>query len=520
MSETCILCQRIWTGFDHGEIANAMIFSERGIAAVGDIRDVEKHPLYANSRVVRVDGVIIPGLSDSHLHLQAYAKQKLFADLSKVKNKKEMLSILKTAGEKSAPNDWVCGFNFNEASWEYSLMPNRKDLDSLDLPNPVLIQRICTHATVLNSKAMTLCSLDEGGSTEGIVFEDAQAVAHSKMSADTFTRERLLSVLKEGLDECASYGLSTLYVCGAKSLGMEENMDLYQELRARGELKARIFTFIDEETIPRMSTGYGDRWIGYQGYKVFIDGSLGARTAALSSPYSDAEKERGMLLYKTEVLAELLAQLDSINCQALVHTIGDAALDQLLDAFETSQKGKPPREKDAAPPLVINHCMICRPEQIQRIKDLGAAVTMQPTFVPSDRLMAPLRLGERIDKGWAYPWKSIVDAGITMNGSSDCPIESLNPWDGIWAAVNRKTEAGCWMPQQCLSVEEALRIYTVNPATCMGSGGWRGTLEDGKEADFVVIDRDIFSCPQGEREGVRVLCTVVGGKVAYGELGV
>lgn len=527
MRATCVTCGKIWTGSEVPGPVDSLLFSERGILAVGLRAEVENHPAWKDSRKVRLpEGMIVPGLSDCHVHLLAYAKQKLFADLSGVRNKAEMLDVLARRAKDAAPDAWVCGYNMNEVKWGASSMPDRRDLDSLGIPNPVLVQRNCTHATVLNSRALVLCSLeektsnegvllDERGEPSGILVEDVQAVAHSRMGRDMFGREKLLELIKVVLDECASFGFSTMYVCGVDSLGMEEPMDLYQALYEDGVLKTRIFAYHDTDTNPRMTSNFGNRWVNYQGYKIFIDGSLGARTAALSSPYSDAPSEKGMYLRETKELVALLRELDAIECQSLVHAIGDGALDQLLDALEEARRGVAKRHRL---PLLVNHCMICRPDQVERMKKLGLAATVQPSYIRSDRDMAPARLGDRVERGWAYPWRSLVDAGIPLNGSSDCPIEPLNPWIGIHGAVTRDSGRDIWMPKQRLSVEEALRMYTVNPALTNGAATWRGRLERGKEADFAVLDRDIFACPAEELDQVTVLCNVVGGSTTWGDL--
>ncbi|MDL2264722.1 amidohydrolase [Synergistaceae bacterium OttesenSCG-928-I11] len=531
MSVTFIGCKKIWTG--SSQEGDAMLFSEEGIIAVGRREDVRAHPAYGASRKVELgESVVVPGLSDCHIHLLAYAKQKLFVDVSGARSKEELLGMLAARARDAAPDDWVCAFNLNEARWSVPVMPTARDLDALGVPNPILVQRTCTHATILNTAAMKRCGLDavtsrkdvllgDDGMPNGILVEEVQAVAHAKMSSESFTRERLLDSLARCLEETASYGLTTLYACGAATLGMEEQMDLYQELRERGALRARIFSYHDEPALPPMASVFGDRQIAYQGHKLFLDGSLGARTAALSEPYSDAPSETGMLLHETDELARTLTGLRERGTQALVHTIGDAALEQLLDAAELATENAKSRTWGIGvkyPPIIVNHCMIVRPDQIERMKKLGLAATVQPTFVFSDRVMAPQRLGDRIDKRWAYVWKSLIDAGIRLNGSSDCPIEPLNPWLAIRAAVTREAQDGVWMPEQRLPLDEALRMYTVNPAVNSGSDEWRGTIAKGKEADFAVLEEDIFTSREEGRVPARVTCTVLGGRVVYGEL--
>lgn len=529
MQALCVIGGTLWTGGASRAEADSILVGGGKIAAVGRYEEIRAHSLFPGSKKIRLRGeTVIPGLSDCHLHLLAYAKQKMFADLSAARSKAEALALLTECANGAKADDWICGYNFNEMNWPEQVMPDRGDLDGLGIANPMLMQRVCTHATVLNSAALRDCGLDRSGAPgvfkdaagepTGVVVEDVQAVAHSAMSRAMFSRERLLECLRAALDECASYGLTGLFTCGAASLGMEEFMSLYQELFTKGELKARIFAYHDTPPAPEMTTGFGNGWIRYQGLKIFLDGSLGARTAALSEPYSDAPSERGMLLHETDELARTLARVEAIGCQALVHTIGDAALDRLLDALEAAREGNLGKGAAGRLPLLVNHCMICRPDQIARMKRLGAGATVQPTFVQSDRFMAPPRLGERIGKGWAYPWRSLMEAGVVLGGSSDCPIEPLNPWRGIWAAVERKADADsdAWMPQQRLTVEEALRLYTVNPAVNAGMDAWRGTLEEGKEGDIVILDRNIWDRPEAELKDVKAACTVAGGRITHG----
>ncbi len=526
---TSIICKKLWSGEKGAKTAEAILYSENGIIAVGSAEEIRACPGYEASRKIISDGVIIPALSDSHIHLLAYAKQKNSIDLSKLKSKAEMMELLKARAAELEPGAWVCGHNLNESCWSEPVMPDRHDLDGSGIKNPILLHRVCTHATMLNSRALALSGLDKktneqgilrdsSGEPTGIIVEDAQTYAHSKMAEETFNRKTLLNLIKGALKECSSYGFSTLYINGADSLGMIEYMDIYQELFEKGELGMRIFAYYDLPTSPRITTGFGDRWINYQGYKFFLDGSLGARTAALTRPYSDAPETSGMYIHEVGELAESLKMLDDISCQSLVHTIGDAALDQLIDALEIARKDRSPEFLAGLPSLVVNHCMICRPEQIERMKKLRLAATIQSTYVISDRQMAPLRLSDRIEKGWAYRCKSLLDAGIIVNGSSDAPIETLNPWDGIFRAVTRYSGQDIWMPHEKVSVEEALSLYTANPAISQGAIDWRGTLTPGKEADFAVLDRDIFDMDEHDLEKVKVTATVVGGMVTHGHL--
>lgn len=529
-SSTCITCAKIWTGADAATGApppDTILFSGGRILAVGSEAEVMLHPAHAASEKFRLpDVTIIPGLADSHLQLGDYVRQRHAIDLSRASNKGEMLRTIAAAASSFGSDEWICGSNFSEAEWDEPVMPDRCDLDSLNIPNPMLIQRACGHVSILNSRAISLCSVEcayeeDGvqlgfeGEPTGRLMDDAQSIALSRMVTDTFDRDRLLACLRESLEKCASFGLTALFTCAMSRMGRNEYLDVYQELMARGDLKARIFCYLDDETHPRMASGFGNDWIRYQGHKIMLDGSLGARTAALSSPYSDDVGERGEVLMEAGELSRKLSRLDSIGCQAKIHVTGDAALELLLDVLERKNpEGRAARNL----PVVVNHCVVCRPDQIERMRSLEIAATVQPAYVVSDRVMAPMRLGPRIEKGWAYPWRSLVDAGVVVCGSSDSPFESIDPWDGIWAAVERETPRGVWMPEQRLGVEEAVRMYTVNSAIATGTESWRGSLEPGKVADMVLLDRDIFTCAPSERRGTRVVCTIAGGGVTHGTL--
>jgi predicted amidohydrolase YtcJ len=415
------------------------IYDNRRIFAVGPRSEVESHPGYKNSRKARLRGkILLPGLADSCSHLLDYAKQKIFMDLEYARSREELLDQLANQAKKARPGDWVCGFNFNETGWPDPVMPDRHDLDKLCAPNPILIQRACKHATVLNSRAMELCGLDRtysapaaltdsSGEPNGIIVEDLQHAAHSRMSADMFERESTLDLLRWSVSECASYGLTSISACNSRSLNTKEQMELFEILYDRCLLKVRVSLFLDSEaTNPEAPAEINRRWLNWQGRKIYLDGGLGIRTAALSEPYSDSPSTLGRIKYETGELAREVVRERINGRQLMIHAVGDAAIDRALDALELYGKRRKPADgKDL--PIIINHCIICRPDQIIRMKNLGAAASIQPTYVQSHREMALPRLGDRINQGWAYKWRSILESGVLVNGSSDSPTGPLNP---------------------------------------------------------------------------------------------
>ncbi|NLK19589.1 MAG: amidohydrolase family protein, partial [Synergistaceae bacterium] len=283
--------------------------------------------------------------------------------------------------------------------------------------------------------------------------------------------------------------------CGADDYGMEEDLSLYSELRRENALPLRIFTYHDRQAQPPLPSGFGDGWAHYQGLKIYLDGSLGGRTAALSAPYADDRGEEGRLNWTDGKVLRLLREARERGVQTMLHAIGDRALDQALRCLGQvyEELGKP------SLPDRINHVMVARPDQRRRLAELGVYCDIQPAFVPSDMNMAESRLGaDRLP--WAYSWKSLLDEGLVMAASSDAPVESVNPWESVAHLMERKGPQGVFRPGERLSLEEALPLFTSNPWKMVGLEGFSGRLEAGCAADVAVLDRDIS---QGGAQAVR-----------------
>ena len=257
------------------------------------------------------------------------------------------------------------------------------------------------------------------------------------MERSVFSREGLREALKSACFELASVGVTCVHPCGADDYGMEEDLSLYDELRRRGELPVRVFTYHDALPYPVMPSGFGGEWIRYQGLKIFLDGSLGGRTAALTAPYADEPAQTGRLNWTDEQVLGMLRAARGKGIQTLLHAIGDRALDQALDCIgKVDEEFGPAALKDR-----VNHLIVCRPEQRRRLAELGLFCDIQPSFIPSDIAMAPLRLGpERM--AWTYRWRSILNECGPLSASSDAPVESVNPMHSLWALVERRGKDG------------------------------------------------------------------------------
>jgi hypothetical protein len=285
-----------------------------------------------------------------------------------------------------------------------------------------------------------------------------------------------------------------------------------QKLRAQNRLPLRVYILIPVELVDHLirlglSTGFGDDTVKIGSVKIFADGSLGANTAALYESYSDDPSTRGMLLYSEEELEELITKTHKASLQLAVHAIGDRAIDMVLTALETTLQ-KIPREDHRHR---IEHTSVLSEKLIRRMKELGVIASVQPHFVVSDFWVSD-RLGLKRAR-WTYPFKTLIQEGITIAGGSDCPVEPISPLLGIWAAVSRES-----FPVEQISVEEALRMYTLNAAFFSFEEDVKGSIEVGKLTDLVVLSHDPRRVPPDKIKDIEVEMTFVGGRMVYGHV--
>jgi len=513
----------VWTGDTANPNAESVIIGGGKIVAVGKTSQLDRHPFAADAVRHELNGVsVIPGMSDCHLHVLTCAKAMQSIDMSSAKSTEDVINKLRERSSKVKPGSWIYGTMLNETTWGKPVLPEALDLDRADIDNPVVIHRVCTHASIANSRALELAGIynldtpgirrDPSGKPTGVLVEGAQLPVHSALKKSLYTEETLLSYLNSYLKQAASLGLTTLHSCSAASLGMEEELGLYQMLMDEDRLYCRVYSTHDELSVPSMGGVLGNAFVRFEGFKLFLDGSLGARTAAVSFPYADDPSTDGMLIHELDELVDKLCESTRRRDHILVHAIGDRAIDQLLDAIERTCEVCP----DPKYPYLLNHIEILRPDQIERMKKLPVACVIQPTYVPSDIDMVPARLGE--NQKYACVWKDLVDSGLLLCGSSDAPIEISDPMCGIWALVNRRSYDGTrtWNPEQKLTLDQALHIYTTNPAQAHTTWDWNGSITIGKAADLVIFDRDLFKIPEMEIRCTKVVNTIVDGKMTWG----
>lgn len=499
----------LWKGekFVSGE---ALLIAGGVIAASGPEDGVRaKAPAFC--RVLRLFGEsVLPGITDGHIHLATWAKQRALLDLSAAASLAEALAMVKAESERLPPGRWVRGWGYNDSRWPEGRSITRQDLDGLGIPNPILLQRICTHINIADSKALALSKLEKGS---GILAEREAIPALEAMERNVFSRGEVKKALKEALFELASWGVTCAHPCGADDYGMDEDLSLYGELRREGALPLRVFTYHDRHAHPPLPSGLGDGWAHYQGLKIYLDGSLGGRTAALSAPYADDPAAEGQLNWTDCKVLRLLREARARGVQTMLHAIGDRALDQALRCLEQvdGEFGKP------LLPDRVNHVMVARPEQRRRLAELGVYCDIQPAFVSSDMNMAESRLG-RGRLPWAYSWKSLLAEGLVMAASSDAPVESVNPWKSVGHLMDRSGPEGVFRPEERMSLEEALPLFTSNPWKMIGREGFSGRLDAGCAADVVVLGRDISGVSGEAVSAVKPELVFAGGILTAGAL--
>ncbi len=499
----------VWTGNGSPKKLDILVEEDR-IAAVGTPEEIAAHPGTSRATRLELSGEsVVPGLTDTHVHIMTCARQKSALPLDDVGSLQEMLEKIREYGKKLAPEEWIYGVRFDNTPWKDNRLPNKEDLDALNLPNPILLRRVCVHVHVANSEGLRRAGISPEGN--GILLENACTPLLEAMHANPAFQEREREYLEEVFQEFSSYGLTGVHTCGLVSLGMPENMELFQKLEAEGALPLRIVSFTDQFREDHIPSGSGTSWVRYGGYKMILDGSFGGRTAALSRPYAGTEDALGILNYTEDYVRQQITEANRRNVQCQVHAIGDATLDQFLNALEASPGS-------CSLPHRAVHVQICRDDQIERMVRLGVACDIQPVFLPSDIALVESHLDEE-RRPWGYRWKDLLNAGLLLAGSSDTPVESPNPWRGIWAAVNRTNDAGYpeggQNPGQKLSLEESLTLFTANPPKLIGQEHELGRIEPGYKADLVLLDRDVFKEAPEKLKEVRPRYTLVDGKIRY-----
>ncbi|MDR1481324.1 MAG: amidohydrolase [Synergistaceae bacterium] len=489
----------------------------------------------AESRVFDLEGsAVIPGLVESHAHILSYGEKALNIDCF-MKEKDDILNRVRAAYEKLRPGEWIIGRGWNELRWKNKTLPSKDDLDRVAPDAPVCMTRVCGHVSWVNSKALDAAGIDSlvsdpvggefhrtaSGELTGILADTAAFQVQGAIPP--ITKERREEAYLAAQSDILSLGLTSVHDLAANEAFDMDAAEFIGDLYRQGKMKISISAYVSAESAePAYKRGpfrgeFGGRF-SMRGVKVFCDGSLGARSAWLLEDYSDRPGHRGNGRYSDDELYRIMIEARRNGFQIAAHAIGDAANRQIIGVYERIIR-EIPEPKDHR--CRIEHAQIVERGDMKRMLDLGVIPSMQFVHCTSDKEMTEDRIGaERLER--AFAWRTLIDGGAVIPGGSDAPVELINPFHGMYAAVTRmdrggKPEGG-WRPEERISREEALRAFTIWGAYAAFEENTRGSIEPGKSADFAVIDRDIVECRDSDIKETSVRATVLGGDIAYGGL--
>ena len=485
--------------------------------------------------------MMIPGMADAHLHLYAYCQNLTFVDLSKVHNINEMINLMKEKVKNVKKGDWVKGVNFDQSKWKENRFPTLEEMNSISKDNPVIIKRCCLHAVVANSRALEIAGigknyqagsggiveLDKNGMPNGILREQSTKVFDDILPDPLKDIEVQKKIMQDVLNDMSSKGITTIHTYAAKIWQYNEDINIYKNFEKEGKLPLRVTVCIDElfepEILTKEKLNNPYRKVQLGAYKIFSDGSMGSRSAALKKPYSDDPQNSGFMLFTQEELNNKILTGYEHGLQPAIHAIGDRALDMTLAAIEhtlktTKEKGMTDEEQKNRLPFRIIHVQMIDDDLLERMKKLPLVLDIQPIFLCTDLHWIEYRIGKERLKG-SFALKTMEKAGLIQTGGSDCPVETYEPLKGIYAAVTRQDMEGYpiegFLPEERLSVYEALCMYTKNVHYATGQENVLGTLEIGKFADLTVLEKNLFKIDEKEIKDVKVEQTYVAGNCVF-----
>ncbi len=515
---------RVYTLNPEQPVAEAIVLRGPRVAHVGTTAEMRVWSGHGGWEVVDLQGrTAIPALTDSHVHLSGYAIARTRLDLFGVSSLEQVLEQVAHWAGRTPRGRWIVGRGWNHYLWG-GRWPTRQDLDAVAPEHKVVLERVDGHTVWANTAALEAVGvdaethapaggeivLDEEGRPSGILKERAATLVLEQVGKpDAQERQRLLV---EALAE-----LHTMGITGVHAPEEAEAFSDYQALWAHGRLRLRLLTHLPQNRLEEaialgIRSGFGNEWLRVGALKIFADGSLGSRTASLLQGYEDDPAYRGLPTLSVRELNDLVLRAARADLAVAIHAIGDRAVRLSLDAIERAQR-------EATPPLPhrIEHAQLLHPQDIPRFHALGVVASMQPIHCPSDMPVARRFWGDRCR--YAYAWKSLLDQGAVLAFGSDTPVEPINPWYGIHAALTRQradgSPEGGWYPEERLTIEQAVWAYTVGPAYAAGETAIKGTLQEDRVADLIVLDRDIFRVSPEEVRETKVLMTILGGEVVY-----
>ncbi len=496
-------------------VAQAVAIRKNKIVKVGTNQEINRL-IGKDTEIINLTGkTLVPGLIDTHIHVADFGRCLLWLDLTGAESINNLQSLLKEKAKQMQAGKWIIGRGWTQSRFKENRMPNLSDLNEAAPDNPVILYHGAAMICAVNSKAISAAGLTEQTSVPegGAIDKNLKTGKLTGVLRGTATNLIWRAIPEPNVDElseASAQACQKIVEAGLTSvhwLVLSENeLPIIQRLKAEGKLLVRVNVVIPEALL-KITAGLQSSdplMLRVGGVGIDVDGYLDSKTAALSQPYSDEPNNSGKLFYTEEALAGSIQRALASHLQPVVHAMGDKAVDITLRAIERVASANGVRFR-------IEQAAVLSKESVKRLKDQKVVVTVQPKVITTEFAIwsASEHLGiERTN--WLHPLKTLINEGVKVAGGSDCPMEPLNPMLGMQEAVLRPD-----CPQQRLTVEEALRMYTLDAAYSSGEEKIKGSIEEGKLADLAVLSVDPLSTPSKELQDVKVEMTIIDGKIVY-----
>jgi len=511
--------------------AEALAVAGDRIVAVGSNAAVLRRKAPTTAVIDLAGRTVLPGLIDAHCHpasLGSFALGRI--DLSQARSFEEVIALVAARVRAARPGEWILGGRWDHESWPDRKLPTHERLSAVSPDNPVWLTRVDGHAGLANAAAMRLAGItrdtpspaggeiiqDAAGEPTGLFIDNAEELITRHIPQQQY---RTADLLLKAQELCLAVGLTGVHDAHVTPA----DIDAYRELDKTGRLKLRVYALLAGEHAREYFRTHGlliGKHLTVRAAKLFADGALGSRGAWLLAPYDDRPRDAdgrpytGLAVMPPEFIRQVALDGLRQGYQVCTHAIGDRANRETLNAYAAALAEHPVQNHR----FRIEHAQLLAPEDTPRFAELGVIAAMQPTHCTSDMRWVADRVGVRRAAG-AYAWASLLRSGARIAAGSDFPVESHNPFLGIYAAITRQNTggepSGGWHPEQRLTRTEALRAFTLDAAYAAFEEHTKGSLTVGKLADFIVIDRDIMTCPARDIPETRVLRTVIGGQTVF-----
>lgn len=530
MVDLALVNGKVWTGDPGRPWAEAVAVRGDRILTVGTTAEV-RQLAPAGAKLVDLGGaLVLPGFIDSHTHFLAGGFALKSIQLREAKSREDFVARIAAKAREAGPGRWIQNGDWDHQQFSPPELPRKEWIDAVTPDNPVCVNRLDGHMILANSLALKLAGVTKDtpvppggqivrdpatGEPTGILKDTAMDLVYARVPEPSFAEK--LEAAEASLRHAAENGVTSVHEMADAS-----SFEVFEEILRRTGLTTRIHVYIpitEVETLARLKlrSPFGGPYLKLAGLKAFMDGSLGSATAYFFEPYTDDPRTSGLLhgqMFPEGIMEKRILAADRAGLQLAIHAIGDRANSILLDMYEKAAAVNGPRDRRWR----VEHAQHLRPADIARFGRLGLVAAVQPYHLVDDGRWAESKIGPERART-TYAFESLRRAGATLAFGSDWTVAPMSPVLGIHAAVTRRTldgkNPGGWIPEEKVTVEEAVRAYTVNGAYAEFAAAEKGTIAAGKLADLVVLDRDIFAIPPEEIGGAKVRMTVFDGKIVF-----